>query len=201
MRPLPILILGLFLTTGCGSGDDVLSTDTTPDEGDFSALESDDLSPAANDGDSASSVGISEADHLALLRQVLGVYAGQNFGLELMVLPQISERRYQQIPAIADTFVISCTDGGNASVTGELPVFTQSIWNYNFQSCSDNNNHYEGPLFQRTDSQRVMWSSGFRQVGPGESIRFDGGANFQFKNARGGSTRRVWSTDCLTQLF
>ena len=160
------------------------------------------ISPAASGGtaDSDALIRITAANYEAMLNQVLGVFAGQRYGLQLMQLPSISERRYQQFPAITESASLTCNNGGNIDITGELPVFYQSIWNYNFTDCVDDDTQLNGSLYRLTDSQRIVWSSGFSQVRPrvGDEIRFDGGANFLFMNARGGSSRRIWSTDELS---
>ena len=63
------------------------------------------------------STGISQSNYSALLNQVLGLYAGQSYGLELMQIPAMSERRYQQNPAIAETVALACNNGGKVDIT------------------------------------------------------------------------------------
>jgi len=154
--------------------------------------------PADDDTTENNNVGeLTRANYESILNQALGIFAGQSFGLELMELPEISERRYQQFPAIVGEDSLMCNNGGRIDVTGENPVPFQSIYNYSFVDCTDGDTEISGPLFRQTDSQRIVWSSGFSQERPEDAIEFDGGANFLFMNQRGGSASRVWSTNEL----
>ena len=193
--------------------DDEPAVAATPTDDDEPSVADTPAVPTTPDADEPSSTdtvdglfNITLANYEAVLNQALGVYAGQNYGLELMNLPRISERRYQQFPALEDSLSLTCDNGGNADITGELPVAVspfQSVWNYSFTNCEDNDVELNGSLFRQTDSERIVFSSGFEQAQTdiGEEIVFDGTANFLFKNRPGGSTDRIWSTNELNLIL
>lgn len=96
------------------------------------------MSPEDDDSGTNSGHVISVGKHIELLKYVLDIFTGVEYGVDFLALPDYPDSRYADLAVNADSITESnnCSKGGTAVFTTNLVgLLNEGGWTFNFNDC------------------------------------------------------------------